>query len=938
MAAGKGCPTAVRSRDFWRLKRFRQVAREMASRGVRAPGSRAHLQFIDWVHDRLDAIPGLSTRRIPISVRRWVPRRAHLRVEGAGAVKIAGPTYFTTPTDPDGISGELTYLPPDQPITESAAGKIVIRDLRYGAVPVDLLLAFASYVHGNIDDSSFERYWTAGTGAAMALDLQAAADAGAAGVLFDLGFPRSQMRDHFAHLDPAKLRVGVPALNLGADEAARLKRLSAGSNPSATLTLRANQRFVRTDTLVATLRGRSDERVVIDSHTDGVGALQEIGVAGNLALARYFASQPRSCRPRTLEFVFTTALFFGTLGPDVYAARLDNEYEDGTVALALAMEHLGAVEYEARERRGGEPGRRLVRTDRPEPAGFFASESAPLTQLIEERVIARDARRHFVSTGIRPNPTPPPPLKWLGHGSAYRDRLVPAVHHMSGPWTLLNAGPSGVKAVDLRQTRKLAMLFGDLVIGSGQMTREEIAGEVLAFRNERGEVPPVPKEGDGWRLTPRAGEHVYRAVRKYSRLGPNHRSGGRGDRRTARWIADEFRDLELETEVERVRFPQFKPTEVSLTVGADEVRAFPLYYSGITGAGGVRGRIVDVGAGSPAELAAVDLDGAIVLAAPASANRDQLLDSAARAGAVAVVLSTNAPGNPPPPDLIRAANVDAATGLCGLPTVVVSERGMQSMTAAAGEVGRLVLAAAIRPRGGRAALPKGVTRNVIAELPGRSRETVIVATPLTGWFRAASERGGGVGGLLTVARKLARRGKPPKTVVFVATGGHELGELGVRRFVEDHERILGRAGAFVNFGSTIAAKEYAVEDGQLVATGDPNPRRALSISGGSYLEELGTEAFAAVEPLGVATGTAIGELAIAAEEGVPAIGIAGSIPYFHTRGDRPRTTNARYLDPVVRGYWRLLQRLLVADRDSLRPPGGQPAAPPPAETPTCPGT
>lgn len=45
--------------------------------------------------------------------------------------------------------------------------------------------------------------------------------------------------------------------------------------------------------LVGTIPGRSEETIILLSHTDGANAVWENGPAGILALARYFASIPR---------------------------------------------------------------------------------------------------------------------------------------------------------------------------------------------------------------------------------------------------------------------------------------------------------------------------------------------------------------------------------------------------------------------------------------------------------------------------------------------------------------------------------------------------------------------------------------------------------------------------------------------------------------------
>ena len=94
---------------------------------------------------------------------------------------------------------------------------------------------------------------------------------------------------------------------------------------------------------------------MIDSHTDGTNAVEDNGPIAMVAMARYLASLPMRCRPRTVEFSFSTAHFYQRVAdPDVrdggaeqLAERLDHAYDRGTVSAVLVLEHLGAIDYEA---------------------------------------------------------------------------------------------------------------------------------------------------------------------------------------------------------------------------------------------------------------------------------------------------------------------------------------------------------------------------------------------------------------------------------------------------------------------------------------------------------------------------------------------------------------------------------------------------------------
>lgn len=74
------------------------------------------------------------------------------------------------------------------------------------------------------------------------------------------------------------------------------------------MNISANTSRKYTREIFAKLPGRSNETMIIGSHTDGGTWVQDNGVAGLLALAKYFASQPMSspARAKTLKFAFTS--------------------------------------------------------------------------------------------------------------------------------------------------------------------------------------------------------------------------------------------------------------------------------------------------------------------------------------------------------------------------------------------------------------------------------------------------------------------------------------------------------------------------------------------------------------------------------------------------------------------------------------------------------
>jgi len=128
-----------------------------------------------------------------------------------------------------------------------------------------------------------------------------------------------------------------------------------------------------------------------------------------VAMARYLAGLPGSCRPRSIEFVFPTAHFYQRLvdlthrygGAGVIATQLDAEYDQGKVSSVLTLEHLGAIDYEQMPRSDGGPGSELM------PNGLRAIQfigitpSPSLVAAVSEVVRSYNMERTILLQGAR---------------------------------------------------------------------------------------------------------------------------------------------------------------------------------------------------------------------------------------------------------------------------------------------------------------------------------------------------------------------------------------------------------------------------------------------------------------------------------------------------------------------------------------------------------
>lgn len=499
-AAQAACPTVVDPAAFAGANELRELNRVMADLGPRPTASPAQLRYIESVEAALAGIGGLTMSSLPEEIDLQLDEPGGLRV-GNDELAVSGAVPYARPTGDAGVSGRLVYVPAGTPISgKDVTGAIVVRPAATGGVQYAIFGAVAYFLHDpdrtinplatyERDNFGYQQRIT---------DLRDAAAGGAAGLVLVHDFPTAQVTGQYAPYEGK--RWDVPAVYVGADEGKRLVDAASASGV-AMLRTTAARSTAATRSVIATLPGRSEERIVIQSHTDGMNAVWDNGPAAMLAMAKYFSALPLACRPRTLQFVFTTAhLHLSQSGAFCFASVLDEEYASGTVALVVAIEHLGAKEFAAVPRTDGGPGRRLEATGRSELFVTFSMESPVLVEKLVERIVAHDLRRTFVLRGAdAPRIGFPPHRSFGGEGGPYREHLVPTAAGITGPWTLYNPSFTMDELVDFDLMRRQTLAFGDLVLAIGGVPREVIAGADNAYRPGRSQLGTDPG-----RATPRA--------------------------------------------------------------------------------------------------------------------------------------------------------------------------------------------------------------------------------------------------------------------------------------------------------------------------------------------------------------------------------------------------------------------------------------------------
>lgn len=499
-AQQRSCPTTVDQRAFASAAQLRRLVRQENSFGERFLASSAHNRTIRWIEDEVRAIDDFNVRSDPFRVWRWLPRtnargRPGLDLGRAGGlsvtrpsgstqqVPVAGAVRFSQATGPRGRRAPLVSLGPDEEITaQNAGGKVVVREFPATSLPYAALQAIGLYVTPGLANATgnYERPFLN----ELHQDLLAASAAGAAGVVFTFDVPRRQVRGYG---DPHTGTIfKVPAVFVGGAEAVRLKSLAA-QGASARVVVRAKVDRASTRNVIATLPGRSAQRIILGANTDGQSWVQENAVAGLIAFARYYARLPVRCRPRTLEISFASAHDAIVVdGMERYSAPLDAQYDKGSVAFAFAVEHLGTREIV--------PGasNRLRFTGRGEPFLFAAGDS----DVLRETAVEATKRRNLDRTAVLPGlglPTAgqvPPICSMGGLGNFFHPRLIPTLAMISGPWSLY-APSFKASAIDFQRMRSQLLAVGDSVLALDGVPREQIAGDYLEMGDQRAQGAPT---------------------------------------------------------------------------------------------------------------------------------------------------------------------------------------------------------------------------------------------------------------------------------------------------------------------------------------------------------------------------------------------------------------------------------------------------------------
>jgi hypothetical protein len=361
-----------------------------------------------------------------------------------------------------------------------------------------------------------------------------------------------------------------------------------------------------------------------------------------------------------------------------------------------------------------------------------------------------------------------------------------------------------------------------------------------------------------------------------------HRTATAGDETGADWLMREAARLGAAPAVEDFALDRLDPVDAYLECDGERIPAVPVFDAPGTGDDGVAGVLGTVG--EEAVIAVAELSPHSVYT---SAYEE--LRRTARWRGLVILCQGAQPG-------IGLLNAERFRRPYGAPAIHVTREARDRVRTAAAHRAPARLVAISHRTPARA-------RNVVITIPGsnHARPPVVVMTPRSSWWQSTAERGGGLVCWLESLRALIAS-PPICDVIFTANSGHELGHLGLERFMTlrpGWERPVAAGGAvWVHYGANIGAV-----GGQLSIQSASDDLRALTV------EEL---ARAGAKPDRIAPKTLVpaGETRDIHRAGGCYVTLVGSNPLFHLPQDRwPYAVDASAVARIAAAASRLVVAL-----------------------------
>jgi hypothetical protein len=345
-----------------------QTMKDLCDFGYRIAGTPPAQKAEKYIYQKLKeaGLPQVDLK--PFSFTRWWSDRHELKIIAEETPGIPSdqtletfPVYFSGSTNPEGITAQMVYVgygtPADFQATD-VKDKIVLIDSK-------MILNF---------HPTFTVFGS----------LKLAKEKGALGAAIINGSPLDAISYIFLGEGIEGWESRLPALSVNNDDGNYLKTLCTRSQGKLTVKLveEVKTEKASSNIIVGTLPGRSDDIILIGTHTDSTftGAVDNAGAnAGLIALAKHYAQVPLKKREKTMMFVGWTGHEAAFLGVNNFVQM----HKDllNKIATFIMLDGFGSKGW-YNQADGG-----IVETGLDEKRGLFISDNLPLTQFVMEATL-----------------------------------------------------------------------------------------------------------------------------------------------------------------------------------------------------------------------------------------------------------------------------------------------------------------------------------------------------------------------------------------------------------------------------------------------------------------------------------------------------------------------------------------------------------------------
>jgi hypothetical protein len=418
-----------------------------------------------------------------------------------------------------------------------------------------------------------------------------------------------------------------------------------------------------------------------------------------------------------------------------------------------------------------------------------------------------------------------------------------------------------------------------------------------------------------------SGEEMYQWAGEICGFGPR-RPGSPGFERARDYIANKIENWGANTWIDEIEIPMFFPRNLELSVLSPEkaeIDAWPLYWAGSTPPEGIEAELVDVGYGTSRDFKSSDVKGKIVLinlgrrviAKAFVSLKTFLVDSygnAIKNGAAGVVtFFENTPENAYQHSSI-AKDMEISGEQYPIPGLAIGkEDGFWLARLCAGGAVRVRLLL-------RAETGTAKTYTIMALLPGKTEEVILVEGHWCSTFTGAIDNAGGNAAWLGIIKHFSRvpEKERGKTMLFQAGSTHEyaLCNLASYNVIRRYPEYVSKT-AFVLGMDHVASSAWREGNGNIIDDPGQDNKRYLAMSENLVLYPLVKRAYRkyGLKPVLRVPGLGLCESGVYQNLGIPQIRLVGVPLGYHTPWDTMDHFTPDQIERYTRAHVEILEKI-----------------------------